>query len=158
MSRSQPDYDVGYKKPPRTSQFQKGQSGNPKGRPKGSLSLAAALERTLREKVVIRENGRSYTLSKLDVALKQLSNKAAGGDLAALRLLTALISQIPPPEIKTATAEQVQGEDQQVLARLTDRLRRATHQNLIQALNQENPSEPPAPESEPGGTPGPVPE
>lgn len=156
MSRSEPDYEVGYKKPPRTTQFQKGQSGNPKGRPKGSLSLVAALERTLREKVVVRENGRSYTLSKLEVALKQLSNKAAAGDLAALRLLTLLISQIPPPESKNATPEQMQDEDQQVLARLTDRLRRATHQNLIQALNQETPSEPIEHESEPGGTPGSV--
>jgi hypothetical protein len=82
----------------------------------------------------------------------------AGADLAALRLLTALISQIPPAETKNATPEQVRDEDQQILARLSDRLRRATHQNLIEALNQENPSEPSAPESEPGGTPGPVPE
>ena len=32
----QPDYKVGYKKPPLHTRFQKGQSGNPRGRPKGS--------------------------------------------------------------------------------------------------------------------------
>ena len=28
------DYDVGYKKPPKRSRFKKGESGNPRGRPK----------------------------------------------------------------------------------------------------------------------------
>lgn len=32
-NHNQNDYEVGYKKPPKHSQFKKGQSGNPKGRP-----------------------------------------------------------------------------------------------------------------------------
>ncbi len=31
-------YEVGYRKPPRHTQFQKGQSGNPGGRPRRSLA------------------------------------------------------------------------------------------------------------------------
>ena len=81
---------VGYRLPPEATRFKKGVSGNPRGRPKGSLNVATVLTRTLREKVAIKENGRQKTVTKLEAALKQLVNKAAAGDLRALRLLTAL--------------------------------------------------------------------
>jgi hypothetical protein len=35
MSQRRPGYEVGYAKPPPYTRFRKGQSGNPKGRPKG---------------------------------------------------------------------------------------------------------------------------
>jgi len=81
---------VGYGSPPEATRFKKGVSGNPRGRPKGSLNVATVLTRTLREKVTINENGRRRTVTKLEAAVKQLVNKAAGGDLRALHQLTAL--------------------------------------------------------------------
>jgi hypothetical protein len=54
------------------------------------LNVATVLTRTLREKVAISENGRRKKVTKLEAALKQLVNKAAAGDLRALRQLTAL--------------------------------------------------------------------
>ena len=85
-----PNSEVGYCSPPEATRFRKGVSGNPRGRPKGSLNVATVLTRTLREKVVINENGRRKTVTKLEAALKQLVNKATAGDLRALRHLTAL--------------------------------------------------------------------
>ena len=85
-----PSRHVGYRSPPEATRFQKGVSGNPRGRPKGSLNVATVLTRTLREKVVINENGRRKTVTKLEAALKQLVDQAAAGDLQALRHLTAL--------------------------------------------------------------------
>ena len=80
----------GYCSPPESTRFKEGVSGNPKGRPKGSLNMITALTKALREKVVINENGRRKTVTKFDAALKQLVNKAAGGDLRAVRHLTEL--------------------------------------------------------------------
>ena len=82
---------VGYRKPPAHTRFKKGQSGNPKGRPKGSLNLSTVLVRTLREQVVINEGGQRKTVTKLEAAVKQLANKAASGDLGALRQLFMLV-------------------------------------------------------------------
>src|SRR5712691_9390684 len=88
--RSEPDPSVGYGKPPKDSRFKKGASGNPKGRPKGSRNVAAVFAKTLREKVVINEHGQRKTITKLEAAIKQFVNKAAGGDLRALQLLVNL--------------------------------------------------------------------
>jgi hypothetical protein len=82
---------VGYGNPPMHSRFPKGKSGNPQGRPKGTLNMATVLERTLRERVVINENGVRKTVTKLEAAVKQLANKAASGELKALQLLSALV-------------------------------------------------------------------
>ena len=37
------DYKVGYKKPPLHSRFKKGQSGNPRGRPRGAKNFSSVL-------------------------------------------------------------------------------------------------------------------
>jgi hypothetical protein len=85
-------YEVGRGKPPNNTQFQKGRSGNPKGRPKGSLNVATVLGRTLRERVTVNENGQRKTITKMEAAVKQLVNQAASGDLVAMRQLMALIN------------------------------------------------------------------
>ena len=79
--------EIGYGHPPVNTRFKKGQSGNPKGRPKGSRSFATILDRELRERVVINEGGRRKTVTKLQAAVKQVTNKAASGDPVAARQL-----------------------------------------------------------------------
>jgi Family of unknown function (DUF5681)/DNA methylase len=87
------NYEIGYGKPPRHTQFRKGQSGNPKGRPRGAKNSATLLNEALDEPVVVTENGRRKTITKKQVIVKQIVNKAAGGDYRSIQLL--LLNQIP---------------------------------------------------------------
>jgi hypothetical protein len=88
-----PDRTVGFCRPPVATRFKKGVSGNPKGRPKGSLNVTSAFQRVLREKVVINEHGKRKSITKLEAALKQLVNKAASGDLRAISQLRELAAE-----------------------------------------------------------------
>ena len=114
--------DVGFGKPPRHTRFRKGISGNPKGRPKGTRNLATALRRILQEKVVINENGVRKTRSKLEAAVTQLVNKAAIGDLLAMRQLTALVGSAEIEAVATGNKTNLPEADQKVMNRLLERL------------------------------------
>ena len=78
---SDKDYKVGYGKPPQRTRFRKGQSGNPRGRPKGARGLKADLRAELSEKVKVTEHGRTRHLTKQQVIVKTLAAKAIRGDI-----------------------------------------------------------------------------
>lgn len=83
-------YEVGYGRPPQTSQFKTGQSGNPRGRPKGSKNLQTLLREELDQKVQVTENGRPRLMSKRRVAVRQQVDKAVKGDAKAFNVLVKL--------------------------------------------------------------------
>src|SRR6185312_3226289 len=106
------EYDVGYGRPPRQTQFKKGQSGNPRGRPKDRQSLTARIMAVLNEKVAVVENRRRKRISKIELAVKQQMNKAAAGDPRAFRELMMLVQsasryglQLSPGDGDEACAE-----------------------------------------------------
>jgi len=119
--------EVGYGKPPSNTRFQKGRSGNPKGRPKGTLNVATVLARTLRERVVVNENGRRKTITKLQAAVTQLVNRAASGDLTAVRQLMVLVTsaeqRFPDAQTERASLNEV---DQKVMAEMLKRFEKST--------------------------------
>ena len=114
------DYAVGYGKPPTHSRYQPGQSGNPKGRPKGALNLAGALNRALREKVTIVEQGRSRQITKLDAAVKGLVNRAVKGDAKAMQQMLGLSPLVGMEPTSASTSLEVQ--DAAILSDLVKRL------------------------------------
>lgn len=114
-------YDVGYGKPPKHAQFKKGQSGNLKGRPKGTLNLATVLERTLREPVVINENGRRKVITKLEAAITQLVNKAASGDAHAMRYLCHLVISAEERSVVVEPITEFSDTDQKVMDNILKR-------------------------------------
>lgn len=86
---------IGYGRPPKKSQFKPGQSGNPKGRPKGSVNLATDLSSELGELISVKENGRTRRISKQRALVKSLAAKALQGDIRALTTLLTLQTRIP---------------------------------------------------------------
>ena len=116
-------YAVGFGKPPKPSQFRKGFSGNPNGRPKGSRNLATVLERTLKEKVIINENGVRRTVTKLEAAVKQLVNQAASGDLGAMRQLSALAGSSQEERVAPPTRH-LDENDQKVMENVLKRFKK----------------------------------
>ncbi len=83
-------YKVGYGRPPQASRFKKGQSGNPKGKAKGTKSLAETILGAANTVITITESGKRRKVTKLEAALMQISNRAAAGDLRAANLLLAI--------------------------------------------------------------------
>lgn len=101
---------VGYCSPPKHSQFQKGRSGNPGGRPKRRKTLQTLVMEALNEFVVVTENGTSKRISKRQAAAKQLANKVAKGETASLKLLVQLLAGVedrPEPYVTPDAREQL---------------------------------------------------
>jgi len=118
------DYRVGYGKPPKGTRFKKGKSGNPRGRPKGSLNLATDLTAELGEHITVREDGRPRKVSKQRALIKSLMAKALQGDVRATASLLALYARVitePPPDDN----QPIDADELQVLRRFAPRLLRS---------------------------------
>jgi hypothetical protein len=74
------EYSVGFRKPPRHTQFKPGQSGNPHGRPKRKNSVADVIQKELHARVAIVNDGKRRTVPMQVAIIKQLLNLAAKGD------------------------------------------------------------------------------
>ena len=136
------DYEIGYGKPPRHAGFQKGRSGNPKGRPKGSKNFATLLAEALDEKVSLTEDGRRRRITKRELVIKQLVNKSASADLRAIKQLTDIVqgverrtgaSPAPPPQPVFTAA------DEEVIAELRKRIERDIRAKIAAEQTQAAP-------------------
>ncbi|MFC6637015.1 hypothetical protein GV827_22570 [Sulfitobacter sp. JBTF-M27] len=111
------EYEVGYGKPPSQAQFEKGKSGNPKGRPKGTRNFATDLDEVLAEQITITEGGQRRKVSSQLAALKRLKEKALKGDARALDRLLELANR-RSSEIEGSNSERVlKAEEDDILER-----------------------------------------
>ena len=125
--KEDPQYPVGYKKPPRHTQFKRGMSGNAKGRPKGAKNFATVLEQELSARIVVTENGKRKRISKREAIAKQTVNKAAAGDHKATSILLneARFQESQKQLLPVAQSLIVAPEDQMVMDSILQRILQA---------------------------------
>jgi hypothetical protein len=105
---------VGYCKPPKHTRFKPGQSGNPKGKKKGTRNFSSQVMTTLQMPVVLTDSGKPRKVTTSEAALLRLREKALKGDGQSLDRLLGLCRQYG--EEVPAAAQQVNDEDAAILA------------------------------------------
>jgi len=99
MSDDDQTYEVGYGKPPVATQFKKGKSGNPRGRPKGARGVRTLLAEALAQQITISEAGRTSRVSKSEALILSLITRAIKGDIrAAAQILRLMEEQGEAPQ------------------------------------------------------------
>ena len=105
--------------------FQKGQSGNPRGRPPGAKDLKTLLAEALDEIVIVAENGGRRKITKRAAIVTQFVNRCVKADLRAIKLLLDALrdseDQKPPASSETVPFTQA---DEKVIEQLKARLAR----------------------------------
>ena len=121
------DYAVGYGKPPIETRFQKGQSGNPEGRPRSTKKLVTLLAEVLSQRSGLPNPDGSW-MTKAEAIFFSLATQASTPDLKAKKLLFDLMIKLqqanichPSDRLPEIQLEQNEGAHDAVAAEI-DRL------------------------------------
>lgn len=131
------DYDVGYAKPPRQHRFKPGQSGNPKGRQRGSRNMRTMLQELLENKVTMTLNGETREMPFKQAFLMQLAASASKGSVRDRELFLELIRTMTPEELMEAERSLPTPDEKLLLDRFATRaaaLTEAENDNAPEAL------------------------
>ena len=100
-------YKVGYRKPPKKTQFKKGVSGNPGGRPRGSKNKERRFGAEKFKEIILKEAYRDIevrdgeemvTVPMAEAVVRATAVKAAKGYIGSARLFAELLSQVEAAE------------------------------------------------------------
>jgi Family of unknown function (DUF5681) len=93
-------YEVGYRKPSTATRFRKGQSGNPRGRPRGGKSKLPAMNEERMKSILIeeayraikvRDGNREVTITTIRAVVRSMALTAAKGHARSQRMFTTLL-------------------------------------------------------------------
>ncbi len=117
--KSDADY-VGFKHPPKRHQFQRGQSGNPNGRPKGTRNFKTDLREELSEIISFRDGGHDFSISKQRALIKRLVSSAINGDARAIATVMSFCARVLGDE---GDDQQLSPEDREIIDTFSPRRR-----------------------------------
>ena len=103
-------YAVGYGKPPASTQFKKGQSGNPKGRPTGARNTMTIVREILDREVTVRGGDGQRRITGREANFTALLQKALKGDVRALKLVHDIAVQLDEDLVRDASLDPGQAE------------------------------------------------
>lgn len=106
---STPDYEVGFGKPPKEHRFKPGQSGNPRGRPRGARGVNATVRKVLEQKTSVQTSGGTKKMAHVEVIIRKLLERALKGDTKAAEKLLLMYRTAAPEEV--AEREVVSNDD-----------------------------------------------
>ena len=88
MAAPESSYEVGYKKPPRHSQFKPGNRANPRGRGKRKVATEAKiLKRVLNFSAEFRHRGKSKRAPRIELTIKRFGASALKGNVGDAAIL-----------------------------------------------------------------------
>ena len=119
---------VGPGKPPKHSQFKPGQSGNPKGRPKGSQNIATLVSKELNRKIAVTENGKQKKIALAEAIARRLVTDSAKGNVRSLELIIKLMAVLGQQADSAEQAGEIALPDAEALARIHKRLAKLIEQ------------------------------
>ena len=117
------DYKVGPGKPPKHTRFKPGQSGNPKGRPKGSQNVKTAFNKVGRKSVRVKHNGRPRKLTKQQIIVHRFTNHAMTGPERAARDYLLVSKAFEEPEEGELAASSIPENHKTAVAEIVRRIR-----------------------------------
>jgi hypothetical protein len=121
--QAEPEHKVGYRQPPKRTQFKRGHSGNPRGRPPSKGGFKGEILEEIAEKVAIREQGVQKKVTKFRAALKSLVANAVHGDPRSTKLLIDCLSKVAEdePAVRPVTTQAIAEEDRAIIERFLQR-------------------------------------
>ena len=116
------DYEIGYGRPPRSTQFQPGQSGNPIGPGKRPRSIGAAADKALASKVaVIDQHGRRRSIRAEELIMRRFRDAALNGDVKAAGFLMDRAERYRSSQPETTQAPELSPQDIEIIEALLGR-------------------------------------
>lgn len=114
------DYEIGKGKPPKSTQFAPGRSGNPNGRPKGRKNYATEIDEIMKARVPVTENGRSRMVTCREALLLRLRKKALEGDGRSMDRFLELAASHAAEEAANGAERKLNSDENEILARFIE--------------------------------------